>query len=278
MHLSSKFVACALIGFLLTACSKSTKTTSPPAESPRVMASATATEAASPSATSAEATAAMAPTPTAPAASGSPTITVAFTDIKGVFAEQAIRDEASLGVFGTTSGNFEPNKPISRGEYVKWLVTAYNIYYKDDPRSQLRMPETVEMTFVDVPSTSPYWKYVQALTDAGFAVGVDAKHFAPDRLINRQEMVAIKTQVDHGSKIVANPNDKATDQFVDRDSIDKLYRTIVNADMFDGSTHNFSRVWGKTNYFHPQKPVTRGEAAVSLSEIAGRTAARVVRR
>ena len=272
MHLTFRLIACAFIIVLSSACSKqSTSTaqaTASPSESPAIaatgaapLAAATQTVAA-PAATESPSAAPTAEAATAATASAA--ATVAFADIKGTFAEQAIRKEAALGVFGTTSGNFEPNKPLSRGLYVQWLVTAYNTYYKDRPSSQMRLPETAETTFVDVSSTSPYWKYVQALTDAGFAVGVDAKHFAPDRLITRQEMVAIKTQVDHGSKIVVNVNAKATDQFVDRDSIDKLYRTIVNADMYDGSSHNFSRVWGKTNYFHPEKPLTRSEAAVSL--------------
>ena len=217
------------------------------------------------------ATAAAAASPSTATASPatSPTISVSFTDIAGTYGEQDIRDEAQLGVFPTTTGAFRPNDPISRGDYVQWLVTANNLYFADDSTSQLRFPSTNEDTFLDVTPSSPYWKYVQALVDAGFVIGVDATHFAPDRPITRQEMVAIKYQVDAGQKATPDPNLTAQQisELSDADQVAPIYVTAVYDDLNLNIAHNIGRIWGKTAYFHPTRQLTRAEAAISLAEI-----------
>jgi S-layer homology domain len=278
MYLISRTLSIYVMIAALTACSHGAQsagsTPSPSAEASAAgtlaPSPATGTEAPSPAASASEA----AVQSQSPTASGSPAITVAYTDVNGIFAEQAIRDEAKLGVFDSTTGEFKPNEPITRGEFVKWLVTLNNIYFSDDSSKQFRMPETAEVSFEDVPQSSPYWKYVQALVDAGFVIGVDPKHFAPDRLLTRQEMVAIKFQVDVGTKATPNPADTAASlsEFVDKDQVSKLYITAILGDLHDGGTGNIDRVWGKTVYLHPTRPVTRSEAAVSLFDIAGRKA------
>jgi S-layer homology domain len=275
MHKLSCVLACLVIGCLATlvGCSKASKTATEAAGSPQANASAL-TEVASPTPTASEAGAASA----APGASGSPTINVTYTDINGSFAQQAIVDEAKLGAFDSASGQFKPNDPITRGEYAKWLVMLNNIYFNDDPTRQFRLPQSPETTFVDVPQSNQYWKYIQALSDAGYVVGVDATHFAPDRLLTRQEMVAIKYQVDTGYKKTPDPSDNATDlpEFVDANQVSKLYITMIIDDLHDGGTHNIARIWGKTVYLHPTQSLTRAEAAASLSDIADRNVTDVV--
>lgn len=265
------FLVCLFIAALM-GCSRPIKSENN-AASPSAATSPAASEEASPETSSSEAAAA----PQSPAASGSPGLAVSYTDINGIFAEPAIRDEATFGVFGPANGEFKPNDTLSRGEFVEWLVTLNNQYFSDDATKQFRMPETAETTFVDVPQSNTYWKYVQALVDAGFVIGVDPTHFAPDRPITRQEMVAIKYQVDVGAKATPDPSQSASSlaQFVDKDQVSKLYITAIDRDLYDGGTANIQRIWGKTLYLHPTKAVTRGEAAVSLSDIAGRKASEV---
>ena len=250
----------------LIACSKTAQTSTESTTAPEAAASATAaaSESAAPS--------------QAPTSSASPVATVSYTDINGIFAQKAITDEAKLGAFESTNSQFKPNDPLSRGEYVKWLVTLNNVYFGDAPTSQFRLPEAPEQTFTDVPQSSPDWKYVQALSDAGFVVGVDATHFAPDRLITRQEMVAIKYQVDVGHKATPDPGDTPAllSDYVDRNQVSKLYITAIHSDLYDGGTGNIQRIWGKTVYLHPTQVLTRGEAAISLDNIAGRHASDAV--
>jgi hypothetical protein len=265
MHVLFRAQVYLLVGCVaaFAACSKPSQSSGQSAASPQAIASATET----PSATASTAAATPSPTP-----SGTPALpTVAYTDINGIFAQQAITNEAELGAFGTPAGQFNPNGRISRGQYVEWLVTLNNIYFSEDASKQFRYPETAEQTFVDVPQSNPYWKYVQALVDAGFIVGVDATHFAPERPITRQEMVAIKFQVDIGQKATPDPSIHYTNlsAYVDAKQVNKLYLTAVDDDIYDGGSHNIQRIWGKTVYLHPRKDLTRAEAALSLDSIAG---------
>src|SRR5579864_2326301 len=170
-------------GTILSGCGRAAQ--APPAQQPA------ATQAPAPSS----------PPPATPAAPA-PAAAAAFTDIGGIFAEQTIKDMASLGVFDSTGGEFKPNAPITRAEFVRWLVKANNAYYKDTPDQQIRAAESGTPTFVDMPATNPDFKYIQGMANAGYVIGTDATHFPPDRPITREEMIAIKASRDeHGTNM-----------------------------------------------------------------------------
>jgi len=215
----------------------------------------------------------------APAAS--PTVNVAFTDINGIFAQQAIIDEAKLGVFDSTTGTFDPQASLTRGDFVKWLVKANNAYYQDASESQIRLAEGGQPTFVDVATTHPDYPYVQALANAGFVIGVDDTHFAPDRDITREEMIAIKVGLDLKGDPYKNTGLADVRQvypFADVERINKRYYDAIYGDDFDGSK-NIPRVFGAMKRFNPQQPVTRAEAALCIDKIgtySPRTAERAV--
>jgi hypothetical protein len=207
-----------------------------------------------------------------------PTVAVAFTDISGTFAETAIDDEASLGIFGETSGPFQPEAGIARGDFVRWLVTANNAYNKGDSQNQIRLAEANEQSFVDVPPSNKNYRYIQGVANAGIAVGVDAKHFAPDRILTREELIAIKVPVDEGGAPQSGFTPSALKDGVkmrwavtDLDSINPRYYESFYADPYSTS-ENASRVWGVFKTFHPQKTVTRAEAALALQRIGKETA------
>jgi S-layer homology domain len=208
---------------------------------------------------------------TAAASPGVAVKTVSFSDINGIFAEQAIRDLAALGVFETTSGAFGPSKTISRALFVRWLIKADNAFNKD-PAHQIRLAEDKVATFVDVPASRPDFKYVQGLANSGYVIGIDAKHFQPDRPITREEMVAIKAQVDEGGTIT--PVDVMfISGFGDAKSVNKRYTGAIHEDSSVRTSHNIGRVYGNIKMLQPQKPVTRAEAAIALSVIADKSAA-----
>jgi len=255
-----------LAAALLAACSKTSQTTSssqvtanPAGTAPAAVATQGTV---SPQATaSAEAT-------ESPSPAASPTIDVSFTDIRGLPAEQAIVAEAKLGVFDTTTGAFRPSAPITRGEFVKWLVKANNAYYADTPGEQIR-PATAGQYFADVPPSHPDYPYIQALAYAGFVVGIDQNHFAPDRNLTREEMIAIKV----GRDLKGDPykNEGLGDvrevyPFADVEKISKRYYDAVYGDDFDGSK-NVPRIFGALKFFYPQRQVTRAEAALAIDKI-----------
>ncbi|PSR14903.1 S-layer protein, partial [filamentous cyanobacterium CCP3] len=63
---------------------------------------------------------------------------------------------------------FEPNQPITRGEFAHWLLTANNELYADVPAKRIR-PATASTTptFQDVPASHPYFADIQGLAEAG---------------------------------------------------------------------------------------------------------------
>lgn len=207
------------------------------------------------------------PAPTATPAV--PTQTVSFTDINGDFGQQAITDEAALGILDSTSGAFKPNAPITRAQFVRWLVKASNVYFRETPSKQIRLAKTGPAQFVDVPVSNPDFQYVQGLTNAGYVIGIDKTHFAPNRPLTREEMVAIKAPVDEGAAIKMDPGMASFDlqKYSDVKKINKHYLGAIDEDGSVRTTQNISRVWGSLRTLSPQKPVTRSEAAIAIWEI-----------
>ena len=233
---------------------------------PQQQAQSAASPASSPAAPLAAQTASAGPAST-------PGVTVAFTDIGGTFAEQSIKDEAALGVFDQTSGAFNPNAPISRADFVRWLVKADDAYFASDPQHQIRLAEGTTATFVDVPPSDPNYKYIQALANAGYVIGKNATHFVPSQPITREEMIAIKAQVDEGSTIASDPGLVQFLPFSDKSTINPQFLGAVHEDFSVRTTQNIGRVWGSIKVFHPRQAVTRSEAAIAIWEIGSGSAA-----
>lgn len=205
-------------------------------------------------------------TPSVPAAA--PAAVVSFADIGGIAAEQAIKDMGGLSIFDGTTGEFKPNAPMTRAEFVRWLVKANNAYYKDTPAQQIRLAESATATFVDVPSTLPDFKYIQGMANAGYVIGVDATHFAPDRPITREEMIAIKASRDESGTNM-NPVDIQFIPYADKAKIAKVFTGAIHEDTSVRTSNNIARVWGPIKTLNPQMPVTRAEAALCLSAFGG---------
>jgi hypothetical protein len=202
---------------------------------------------------------------------------VSFTDINGDPGQQAVTDLAALGVLDSTGGTFRPNDPIMRVDFVRWLVKADNVYFKNDPAHQIRLSHGTTSTFLDVRANNPDYPYVQGLANAGYAIGIDSVHFAPDQPLTREQMIGIKAAVDEGGAIGSGDANVLTSwlmgQFSDAASIDDEYANAIHKDYSARTTNNIERVWGTIKTFRPAQAVTRSEAAIALSEIGTGSAA-----
>jgi hypothetical protein len=265
--------ACAKGGSADSAASPAPSATASPSGSAGPAATGTGAPSSLPVATTVAAVAATsAPTvvttvPAAAVASSSPAPKkVAFSDIAGTLAAKQIVELAQLGVVDPTSGKFRPHDPITRGDYVRWLVRANNAYF--GPSQQIRLPEVASnQTFVDVPPSDPNYKYIQGMSDAGLVIGIDAKHFAPNRLLTREELIAIyEGRCSNGGNYshIAQISD-AQLGFKDDSQIAHQYWDAFNYDHWNGG--NLQRIFGVVGMFHPRQPVTREEAAISVSVI-----------
>ncbi|HEV3089469.1 MAG TPA: S-layer homology domain-containing protein [Candidatus Elarobacter sp.] len=240
-------------------------------------------------ATSSSPAAAAAVTPSASPASAA-LAKISFTDITGVEGAEAIRQLAFLGVLDGTSGQFRPHDPITRGEYVRWLVKANNAYFASRPEKRIRPAETGQPTFVDVPSADGDFKYVQGMSDAGYVIGVDKNHFAPSRNLTREELVAILISRDNEGSAMPNAGPPSTwnysggggtlsVQLTDRDKVSKPYWGAFQVNNGWGNSYAMDvlhRVYGTIKVFHPQQLATRADAAIALQEIDHANAASVV--
>lgn len=196
-----------------------------------------------------------------------------FHDIQGVFGEQKITQLSQLGVFDMTTGNFNPQQPVTRVQFVRWLFRANNAIYAKQPGKLVRPAETSEATFPDVPPTHPDFRYIQGMANAGFAVGYDEKTFKPDQPLTREEMIGIKAGFDWGG--VDKNLDSLTGEvppWSDRDQISKRFIPSFNVDFNTGNNiKNVERTFGALKTFKPHAPVTRAEAAVCISVVGDHT-------
>ena len=201
-----------------------------------------------------------------------------YTDIADTPAEKYVTGLGALGVFGTPSGSFNPGGTITRADFVKWLVLANNAIFANMPGKQIHLSQSTTSAYPDVATSHPDFPYIQAMYDAGFAVGFPDKTFKPDALLTREQMIAIKESVDRGGVqqyYIVNWNSTMPD-WKDKDQIDKTFRGAIAEDSrLDTSAvsnwnqpgmviGNVPRTFGAIAMFRPQDTVTRGQAAAVL--------------
>ena len=220
----------------------------------------------------------------APTATGTPNplAAVTFTDISGNVAEQLIKQEAAAGVFGTKTGAFRPYEPLTRAEFVRWLVRSNNAIAQGNPSSMIRLADpSSDVTFVDVPKSNPDFPYIQGMANAGYVIGVDSKHLAPGRNITREELVAIYVSRMVGSNIKPSTPDQIAGDvgLSDAKDISKPYWGAIESDHWSGlfgSYHVLNRVYGAIKVFHPHKAATRTDAALAVQTFGGSDISRAV--
>ncbi|QSF48963.1 S-layer homology domain-containing protein [Thermosynechococcus sp. TA-1] len=203
-----------------------------------------------------------------------------FADLEDAPAplQPAIRDLAELGVLSTTGDRLQPNTPISRAQFVRWLVTTYNRFYADRPARQIRLGSRNDTPiFQDVLRDHPDFPYIQGLAMAGFLpsplTGDTSTLFRPNAPLTRETLLQWKVPLDQQGRLSPSTIDRIqqTWGFKDSQRIAPPAINAVAADYLAGDLSNIRRVWGETLLLQPQKPVTRAEAAAALWYIGNGT-------
>lgn len=184
---------------------------------------------------------------------------------------QYVADLAKLGVFEEDS-TFEPNKPITRGEFARWLVTANNLIHGNTPSKQIRLiPNPTQPAFQDIPKTHPNFAYIQGLAEAGLISSrlsgdTSVIVFRPDTPLTRENLVEWKVPLDIRQALPTGSIEliKETWGFQDTAKIDPKALKALLADFQNGEQANVRRAFGFTTLFQPKKGVTRAEAATAL--------------
>lgn len=210
---------------------------------------------------------------------------VSYADLSGTFGEKQITDLASLGVFGTPSGSFNPGGTITRGDFVKWLVLANNAIFANASGKQIQPSQATASSYPDVSTKHPDFAYIQGMYDAGFAVGFPDKTFKPDVLLTHEQMIAIKESVDRGGvqQYYVTNWDSTMPNWKDKQQVNKIFRggladdsgldrtAVVNWSHPNLVIGNVPRTFGAIAMFRPQQTVTRAQAALVLWKMGAHT-------
>ena len=187
---------------------------------------------------------------------------------------QKWQDLVALGVISEQSSGkpVQANELISRRDYARWLVTANNLIFANIPGKQIRLAtENTQPAFTDIAKTDPDFQVIQGLAEAGLIPSPltsdsTAVQFRGDAPLTREDLIAWKVPLDIRQALPTASLDsiKQTWGFQDAAKIDdKVWRSLYT-DFQNGEQANVRRVFGYTTLFHPEKKVTRAEAAATI--------------
>jgi hypothetical protein len=205
-----------------------------------------------------------------------------FTDLAQAPMElqSYIADLSKLGALrvpttnanGSSTTEFRPNTSITRREYARWLVTANNLIYANQPARRIRLGVSSDQpAFQDVPTSDPDFGEIQGLANAGLIASPlsgdsTTVTFRPDAPLTREDLLLWKVPVDL-RKALPDATVAAVQQtwgFQDAAQIDARALRAILADFQNGDQSNIRRAFGYTTLFQPDKPATRAEAAAVL--------------
>lgn len=187
-----------------------------------------------------------------------------------------VRDVATLGVISPISTEnpqeFAPNRPIARREFARWLFETNNRIYRDRPGYQIRpVEETPQPAFEDISPSDRDFAIVQGLAEAGLVPSrltgkTTEVLFRPEAPLTREALLTWKVPLDTRTRFpeASLATIQETWGFQDATKIDPKGLQALLADYSLGERSNLRRVFGYTQLFQPDKPVTRAEAAASL--------------
>lgn len=167
-----------------------------------------------------------------------------FNDVhKGSYCYDAVQWAAGKNIAkGYNSTTFGPNDSCTRGQVVTFLWRA----------AGCPEPKTGSCPFVDVSSSSPYYKAILWAAEKGIAKGVDSSHFQPNTTVSRAQFVTFLWRYE-GSRNVYMRN-----PFVDVNESSPYFEAIMWAAK-TGVTKGVD-----ASHFQPNENCTRGQVVTFL--------------
>ncbi len=176
-----------------------------------------------------------------------------FADLRGHWAKQDVERLASkLIISGVAANRFAPDQSITRAEFAALLVRSLGLATK---------PAASDPQFVDVDAKAWYAPAVETAAKAGLVQGTDAKHFAPNGPITREQIAVMiaKALELTGAATGETDDGKALSSLADRDSISPWAKEAVAQSVAAGIIGGYP-----DGTFAPQQRATRAEAAAML--------------
>ncbi len=175
----------------------------------------------------------------------------AFTDVpKQFWGEKYITELRKRGIlddFGT--GKFDPNQPITRGEYAKMIDRAF-----------ADRTATTTSDFKDIPANYPRKEAIAKSVAIGFMTGYSPTKFAPNQVIPRYQLLISLAK---GLQLPApTSEDTVLSKFSDADQMPKYARKQMAAAVTGGLAIQDDT----PNLLKPVQNATRADAAATIYE------------
>ncbi|HHV99429.1 MAG TPA: hypothetical protein GXX36_07625 [Clostridiaceae bacterium] len=174
---------------------------------------------------------------------------VYFSDLESVpWAKESIEALAAKGIVnGPGDGTFRPNNKVTRAEFLKMLLTAFDLVDKD-----------AQGTFSDVKAGMWYYEAVASAEKLGIVKGKGDGSFGVNQHISRQDMAVMvyRTSLILGMNLSVDSGEVL---FADKDDISAYALEAVAAMQKNGIIKGVG-----DNRFSPKSNATRAEAAVII--------------
>ncbi|MDY3928071.1 MAG: S-layer homology domain-containing protein [Clostridia bacterium] len=150
---------------------------------------------------------------------------------------------------GYDDGTFRPGNYVTRAEFVKMLVMATNV----------KVDESIYMSFIDVSDESWYFPYIRIAFTNGLCKGKSDFYFDPEGLITREDMaMLVYNYMTFASKTVSGEKKN----FTDANMMSEYAVSAVENASAAGVINGF-----EDGSFRPQENAKRAEAAMIISKI-----------
>lgn len=169
---------------------------------------------------------------------------IKFKDLAGYeWAEEAIEALREKGVVkGKEPGAFHPGDPVTRSEFIKMIVLAFNVKESTD---------TV-IAFSDTNAESWDYTYIRDAYAAGIIKGITDTYFGCEEPISRQDIAVIMQRITNAQ------GGELAERFADDRQIDEYAYDAVYSLRLKGIMN------GDNNYFYPINTATRAETAMVI--------------
>lgn len=168
-----------------------------------------------------------------------------FSDMpEGHYASEAVSALVKKGVIsGYPDGSFAPDRAVNRMEFIKMLVTAFDI----------EKTEAASYSYTDLRESDWYYDYCVAAISKGILNGVSETEVGADRAVTRQDVCVLLARM---LEVKGVSLDKKADvSFTDADSISDYARDSVSLFAEAGI------VSGSDGAFAPLSAASRAECA-----------------
>ncbi|XP_021844288.1 uncharacterized protein [Spinacia oleracea] len=189
----------------------------------------------------------------------------------------------ALQVLKVIESDAQPGDLCTRREYARWLVSASstlsrNLILKVYPAMYIE--NATELAFDDITPEDPDFSFIQGLAEAGLISSklsrrdmmsspdedIGSFYFHPNSPLSRQDLVTWKMALE--KRQLPEADRKALHQlsgFIDIDRIDPDACPALVADLSAAEPGIVALAFGYTRLFQPDKPVTKGQAAIALA-------------